>query len=512
MSDGECGDTILKIKNVSKHFGGVHALRGVSLEVLRGEVHALVGENGAGKTTLMNILGGIVRKDGGQVEFAGRVVDFDSPAQSQAAGIAVIHQELAVMPTLSIMENVFMGRMPARRGLVNWQQLEERTRELLKQVGLDISPRTRVRDLSTSQCQLVEIAKALSLRSRLIIMDEPNSSLTQRETQILFAVIRRLKAQGVAVIFVSHRIEEVLEIADRVTVLRDGCYVGTLASREATVERVISMMVGRELAQSRLRDAHQPGPTLLEVRGITRRGVVHDVSLTVRRGEIVGLAGLVGAGRSETARMIFGADPIDAGAVLLEGKPVHFRSPKDALAHGLGMVPEDRKRLALFMGMTVRQNISMAQLPRIARWGLIRHDREAALAMNFVQRLRIRVPHVDFVERNLSGGNQQKTVLARWLATNPRLLILDEPTHGVDVGAKAEIYEIIRDLARQGIGILLISSELPEILTMSDRIVVMHEGRVTGVLDRGEATEDKVMAYATGTVREAESPAERGTS
>jgi ABC-type sugar transport system ATPase subunit len=498
MSDVKLEDTVLKVRDVVKHFGGVQALRGVSLDVRRGEVHALVGENGAGKTTLMNVLGGIVAKDSGQVEFNGRVVDFATPADSQTAGIAIIHQELAMLPSLSVMENIYMGRMPATRGWINWPDMESRTRALLDEVGLDVRPHTRVRDLSISQSQLVEIAKALSLNASLIIMDEPNSSLTDRETQRLFDVIRQLKTKGVSIIFVSHRIEEVLEIADRITVLRDGGYVGTLTAQEASVDRVISMMVGRELVRSVEADGRAAGETLLEVRHLARGHLVRDVSFSMRKGEILGLAGLVGAGRSETARIIFGADRADAGEIVLEGKSVRFKSPKEAIDHGLGMVPEDRKKLALFMDKPVRWNISMAQLPRISNRGITVHRREKELAEEFVQRLRVRVPHIETLERNLSGGNQQKTVLGRWLATNPKLLILDEPTHGVDVGAKAEIYEMMRDLACQGIGIILISSELPEILTMSDRIVIMHEGRVTGILDRAEASEDKVMTYATG--------------
>jgi ABC-type sugar transport system ATPase subunit len=491
-------DAILMVREVYKSFDGVQALRGVNMDVRRGEVHALVGENGAGKTTLMNVLGGIARRDSGEVEFGGRPVNFASPAESQAAGIALIHQELAILPSLSVTENIYMGRMPARWGWVDWKTMEQRTRELLSEVGLDVRPQSRLRDLSISHAQLAEIAKALSLDASLIIMDEPNSSLTEPETQRLFEVIRQLKARDVAIIYVSHRIEEVLAIADRITVLRDGGYVGTLARQEATVDKVIGMMVGRELTRATATDGRQIGDVLLDVRGLRRKGVIEDVSFTVQRGEIVGLAGLVGAGRSETVRMIFGADSYDAGQILLEGRPVHFKSPKDAIRHGLGMVPEDRKKLALFLSKPVRWNISMAELPRISPWGWISSRRENELARDFVERLRIRVPHIETVARNLSGGNQQKTVLARWLATRPKLLILDEPTHGVDVGAKAEIYEMMRDLARQGIGIILISSELPEILAMSDRIVVMHEGRVTAVINRAEATEDKIMAYATG--------------
>lgn len=500
MTESDRDDLILRVQDVHKSFGGVHALRGVDFDLHKGEVHALVGENGAGKSTLMNVLGGIVQKDSGQVEFNGQSVHFAAPAESQAAGIAIIHQELAMLPSLSVMENIFMGRMPAKRGWVDRKAMEQRTRELLNEVGLTVAPQMRVKDLSTSQSQLVEIAKALSLNATLIIMDEPNSSLTEIETQRLFEVIRSLKAKGVAIIYVSHRIEEVLLIADRITVLRDGQYIGTLNKADATIDKVISMMVGRELQRTARGDGGHIGELLLEVRGLTRKGVVENVSFSLRRGEILGLAGLVGAGRSETVRMIFGADKRDSGEVFLENKPANFKSPNDALNHGLGMVPEDRKKMALFMSKPVRWNISMAQLPQISPRGLIRPRRESSLANDFVQRLRVRVPNVETLERNLSGGNQQKTVLARWLATNPRLLILDEPTHGVDVGAKAEIYEMMRELARQGIGIILISSELPEILAMSDRIVVMHEGRVTGVLDHSEATEDIIMAYATGVV------------
>ena len=489
---------LLRIKDVSKSFGGVHALRGVSMEAKRGEVHALVGENGAGKSTLMNVLGGIIEKDSGAVEFQGQLVHFAAPAESQAAGIAIIHQELAMLPSLSVMENIFMGRMPARSGWISWKDMEQRTRKLLNEVGLEVAPQTRVRDLSTSQSQLVEIATALSLSATLISMDEPNSSLSETETQRLFQVIDNLKSQGVAVIFVSHRIEEVLQIADRITVLRDGQHVGTIDRADATIDKVISMMVGRELERVLRPEGHLFGEVLLEVKGLTRKGVLEDVSFSLRKGEILGLAGLVGAGRSETARVIFGADQRDGGEVRLENQPVIFKSPQDAIAHGLGMVPEDRKKMALFMTKPVRWNISMTQLPRISPSGIVRARKESALANDFVQRLRVRVPNIETLERNLSGGNQQKTVLARWLATNPKLLILDEPTHGVDVGAKAEIYEMMRELAKQGIGIILISSELSEILAMSDRIVVMHEGRVTAILDHAEATEDNIMAYATG--------------
>jgi ABC-type sugar transport system ATPase subunit len=488
---------------VYKRFGGVQALRGVSLAVLRGETHALLGENGAGKSTLINILGGVYPCDAGTITLGGQPVRFADPAASQAAGIAIIHQELSTMPALSVMENVFMGRMPARRGVVDWQAMERQTRALLDEVGLMLGPRTPMRRLSIAQAQLVEVARALAVTARLIIMDEPNASLTARESERLFEVIARLKQRGVAVIYVSHRIEDVLRIADRVSVLRDGMHVGTIPAPQATVPQVIRMMVGRELSLSAHPSGAAAGAPLLDVRGLDHPGLVHDVTFAIHSGEIVGLAGLVGAGRSTTAQLIFGALPYNRGEIRLGGRRVQIRSPQDAMRHGIAMVPEDRKQAGLFVQMPVRWNISIAQLRHMSRLGVLRHRAERELARHFVARLGIRTAGIDAPVRNLSGGNQQKTLLARWLATNPRLLILDEPTRGVDVSTKAEIYEIIQGLARRGIAILLISSELPEVLSVSDRIVVMREGRVTGVLRRDEATEDRVMAYATGVARAA---------
>jgi ribose transport system ATP-binding protein len=495
------GQIVLQVQNISKRFGGVQALHDASLEVRAGEVHALVGENGAGKTTLINVLGGIVQRDSGQVIWQGQEVAFEKPAEAQQSGIAIIHQELATIPALSIMENVYMGRMEARGGWINWGRMEAATRKVTDQVGLDVSPRATVSSLTISQRQLVEIAKALAADARLMIMDEPNSSLTDRETERLFEVIARLKSQGVAIIYVSHRIEEVLQIADRITVFRDGHHMGTVDRAQASINKVISMMVGRELATVGRRASAEIGAPILEVRNLSRKGKpeLQDISFTLHRGEILGFAGLIGAGRSETARAIFGADRIDGGEILLDGKPVQFRSPKQAVAAGIGMVPEERKRQGLFMNMSIRYNIAAAQLPRLSQGGIVRLGSDAALAQHYAQRLSIKLSSVDAPVKSLSGGNQQKTVLARWLATHPKVLILDEPTHGVDVGAKAEIYQLMRDLAAGGMGILLISSELPELLNMCDRIAVMHEGRITGLLDGAEASEDRVMAYATGT-------------
>jgi ribose transport system ATP-binding protein len=495
---------MLQVVDISKHFGGVHALREVRMDVRPGEVHALVGENGAGKTTLINILGGIVPRDGGRVIFGAKDVTFETPAESQRAGIAIIHQELATIPALSVMENIYMGHMAAHGGWIDWRTLETATRKVTDQVGLDVSPRTLVGNLTISQRQLVEIAKALAFDARLIIMDEPNSSLTDRETERLFDVITHLKERGVAIVYVSHRIEEVLHIADRITVFRDGRYVGTIERNEASVNKVISMMVGRELADVGRQASASIGTPLLEVRNLSRKGkpYLQNITFTLHAGEILGFAGLVGAGRSEAARAVFGADRFETGEILLKGRPVHFRSPKDAIARGIGMVPEERKRQALFMNMPVRYNVGMASLPARSPGGIVRHAAQRALVKQFVDKLSIKLSSIDAPVKSLSGGNQQKTVLARWLATEPKVLILDEPTHGVDVGAKADIYQLMRDLAAAGIGIILISSELPEILKMSDRIVVMHEGRITGILDGNNATEDQVMAYATGMMQE----------
>ena len=482
-----------------KHFGGVHALRGADLTLRAGEVHALVGENGAGKSTLINILAGAIRRDSGEIALAGEDADFRSPAESQRKGIAVIHQELSMLPTLSVAENLFMGRMPARRGLVDWHSMRDRAALLLGEVGLDVDPRTRVSELGVSHRQLVEIAKALSLGARLLIMDEPTASITEHETQRLLELVRRLRANGVAILYVSHRFAEVFSIADRITVMRDGSTIRTLDRSATSPGEVVALMVGRDLAASSRHRGGTHGDVVLELRELSRGGMIDKVSFTVRRGEIVGMAGLVGAGRSETARIIFGAEKRDTGEILLDGRPVTFDSPANAIAAGIAMCAEDRKQLALFMDESVRWNISIARLAALNSAGFVRRDAESEMAGGFVERLRVRAPALTTLVRQLSGGNQQKTVLARWLATQPKLLILDEPTHGVDVGAKAEIYALIRGLADQGIAVLLISSELPEVLDLSDRIVVMREGSVAALLDADQADERTIMMHATGT-------------
>ena len=491
-------EVVLRVQGLSKSYGGLRALDKVDLEVRAGEVHAVVGENGAGKSTLMKVLGGITARDAGRTELGGSEVAFGSPRESISAGIAIIHQELSVLPTMNVVENLYMGRMPTQGGRVRWKDLLAQSRAALAEVGLEIDPHHLMSELSISQRQLVEIAKALSIRARLIIMDEPNSSLSETESERLFTVISSLKSRGVSVIYVSHKIEEVLRIADRITVLRDGTLVGTVDRADATAVSVIRMMVGRELDRAYV--PHEAiGPVVLQVKGLSGGGF-SDVSFDLRAGEILCFAGLVGSGRSETWRTIFGAQRRHGGEVILEGKPVTFIAPYQAIAAGFAMVPEDRKKLSLFMDMPIWFNVALAGLPKMKRGLAIDRKRIRETVQSFIGSMAIKLRSAEEPVRNLSGGNQQKTVLARWLALAPKILILDEPTHGIDVGAKSEVYELIRRLARSGIAIALISSELPEVIAMADRAVVMHEGRVTAILDRSRIDEHTIMEHATGTV------------
>lgn len=496
MSENK-NELILEVDGISKRFGGVQALKDVNFNLKYGEVHALVGENGAGKTTLINVLGGIVQRDSGRIIYQGEEVHFELPRQAIEAGTAIIHQELAMMPQLNVIENVYMGRMPTKNGRINWNKAEEDTRQMLDQVGLNINPRILVGNLTISQRQLLEIAKALSMNATLLIMDEPNSSLSESESEILFEVIKRLKERNVAILYVSHKIEEVLHIADRVSVLRDGQYRGTMLKEDASVDKIIHMMVGRDLLSAVTREDRSVGKVRLVVKELSSPSF-NNINFTIHEGEIVGFAGLVGSGRSNVARAIFGDEPYDRGEILLDGKPVRFRHPSDAINNGIGMIQEDRKELSLFMGLSIQFNMSVAKLPELSRGGVIKRAEVKQNSDNYIDQLSIKLNSVNDPVSSLSGGNQQKTTLARWLAIDPKLLIMDEPTHGVDVGAKADIYELMRDLAEQGISIMLISSELPEIMTMSDRVVVMHEGEVTAILEQAECDEETIMIYATG--------------
>jgi len=507
MAAGADSAPLLQMSGIAKSFPGVRALDGVDLEVAPGEIHALLGENGAGKSTLLKILAGAQSPDSGTITFDGKPVTFASPHAAQQFGIVTIYQEFTLAPDMSIAENVFIGREPGPGPFVNWSKLASDTEALIRGIGLERSPMTLVRNLSVAEQQMVEIARALSMNSRLIVMDEPTSALSLAEVDKLFAIIRKLKADGISVIFVTHRLEEVIEICDRYTVLRDGRNVGAGSVADITIEGIIRLMVGRELtALFAHREATDAGPVALAVEGLSRRRTAQDphatelkdVSLHVRRGEILGIAGLVGAGRTETARAIFGADPFDEGRVLIDGTAVDIRTPRDAISHGIGLVPEDRKLQALFLSQAIRTNMSVAALDRIDRLGIFVDERkERGMVEEFRKLLNIRMAGPDQPVGNLSGGNQQKVVLARWLALRPKVLIVDEPTRGIDVGAKVEVHNLLFDMARSGIAVIAISSELPEVLAISDRIVTMREGRVTGEVVRAEATQEKLMAMMT---------------
>jgi ribose transport system ATP-binding protein len=486
----------MSVRGVSKEFPGVQALMGIDLDLRGGEVHAIVGENGAGKSTLMKILAGIYQPDAGSLLVDGRTVHISSPRHAMALGIGMIHQELNLAPNLSVAENIFLGRAPMRFGLVDWRRLDLQTRSLLDRLAIDLDGRAAVEDLSVARQQMVEIAKALSLNARVIIMDEPTSALTERETATLFRIIGRLKAEGVAVAYISHRLEEIFRVADRVTVLRDGRLVSSSRVADTTPAQLISLMVGRELTALFPKESVEVGAPVLEVRRLSRAGVLHDVSFVLHQREILGLAGLVGAGRTELVRAIFGVDPIDGGEVLIDGKVVKIHGPREAIQLGLGFVTEDRKLHGLVLGMTVRENATLASLANVGRFGFIDFARERAMAADYVRQLDIRTPTVEQEVNNLSGGNQQKVVVAKWLATRPRILILDEPTRGIDVGAKAEVHALMSRLAVAGVSILMISSELPEILGMSDRILVVRQGRISAEFSRQEASQEKIMAAA----------------
>ena len=491
---------LLQMRGISKAFPGVQALDDVSLEVARGEVVALVGENGAGKSTLIKILSGCYRADAGHIELDGQRLGHCSPQRAQQLGISVIYQEFNLAPTLSVAENIFVGRQPRTRlGLVDFRAMAAEAQRVVDSLALPLDARRLVRTLSVAEQQMVEIAKAISFQARIIVMDEPTAVLTEHETATLFDLVRRLRGQGVSVVYISHRLAEIFEIADRVVVLRDGLRVGAMPVAEASVDQVVALMVGRELTEMFHKQPVAPGPPALDVRGLSRAASrVRDVSLTVRAGEIVSLAGLVGAGRTEIARAIFGVDRPDAAQIAVGGRPVSIRSPLDAIRSGMGFVTEDRKNQGLFLVLAVRENVASASLRDLSSCGFIRFADERRRVGKLIDQLRIRTPSQEQQAQFLSGGNQQKVVLARWLALRPKALLLDEPTRGIDVGAKAEIYALMGQLARHGVAILMISSELPEILGMSDRVLVVREGTIVADIPRADATQEAIMHRATG--------------
>jgi ABC-type sugar transport system ATPase subunit len=488
---------ILKIRGITKTYPGVRALQDVSFDVERGTIHAIMGENGAGKSTLMQIIAGAQPPTAGTLEFDGREVRFANPAEAQAAGIAIVYQELNLSPNLSVAENIFLGTEPrTARAFVDRNALRAKTVEVLRRLDLHFGPDTIVGHMTVGQQQLVEICKSLVREPRLLIFDEPTSSLSEADAKLLFRVIADLKAHGVTMLYISHRFPEVFANCDAVTVLRDGKHVRTKPMKDTSEAEVVSLMVGRELLAFH-RQAPTPSPDVMfEARGLTKQGQYHDINFKIHRGEIVALAGLVGAGRSEGALGVFGAPPPDGGEVRVQGQPVRIRRVRDAMQAGIALAPEDRKITGLVLGASVGTNLSMAVLPRLARAQFVDQKAERSLVQRFVSRLNIRTPSAEQRVGLLSGGNQQKVMLAKWLAVQPKCLIVDEPTRGVDVGTKAEIYALFDELARAGVPILMISSDLPEVLALADRILVMRQGRITGELTRAEATEEKIMHLA----------------
>src|SRR5215216_1748019 len=492
-------NVILQMENISKSFPGVNALSNVNLAVRRGTIHALMGENGAGKSTLMKILDGMYTPDSGQIIFQGQTVTVDTTQTALKLGISMIHQELSPIPHMSVAENIFLGREPlARFGLIDKRKMNTDTKALLNRLEIDINPTTLMKELSVANTQMVEIAKAISYDSRLIIMDEPTSAITEREVAHLFSMIRSLKAKGVSIIYITHKMDEVFQIADEITVLRDGKHIATVPASQTNKIRLITMMVGRELTEMFPKEVAPIGEIVLSVRNLTRDGIVQDVSFDLHRGEILGIAGLMGAGRTTVIESIFGIHKIDAGEITIKGRKTRINSPADAIKNGLALLTEDRKLTGIMGVLPVRDNMVIASLPNYEKRGFLDGRLMEATYKQEKNRLDIKSPNMHQLIKLLSGGNQQKVLISRWLLTSPDILILDEPTRGIDVGAKAEIHKLMGKLAQEGRAIIMISSELPEILGMSDRILVMHEGRVGGIFERKEATQESIMQAATG--------------
>ena len=491
------GKILLEMKGIGKTFPGVKALEGVNLTVREGQVHALLGENGAGKSTLIKILSGAYSKDEGEIFFEGQPVEIKSPQDAQALGISTIYQEFNLAPHLTIAENIFLGHLPKKGPLVDWGAAKARSQEILDSLGVTLSVDTPTSALSVAEQQLVEIAKALNRKTRILIMDEPSAVLGEKDLENLFRVVRTLQASGIGIIYISHRLKEIFELADEVTVLKDGRYVATRNVADVQMDDLVRLMIGRDLQDVYPKRTAEAGEVVLEVKNVSLSKLVHDVSFTLHAGEIVGFAGITGSGRTEVARAIFGADPY-SGDMALFGQPYKARSPGDAIQHGVALITEDRKRQGLLLKQNVTINTTVSGLKRLCRFGLIRLRDEVNLVKQMIQQLSIKTPGPNFMVINMSGGNQQKVILARWLSVGTRVFIMDEPTRGIDVGSKSEIYQIMADLAAKGVGIIMISSELPEVLGMSDRIMVMRQGTIVKELSRAEASEEAIMYYAVG--------------
>ena len=498
MSDN---DFILQMRGISKSFPGAQALCDVDLDIRRGEVHVLLGENGAGKSTLIKILTGVYQPDAGRILFKGQAASFSSPNEAQKAGISVIYQEPSLVQHLTVTENIYLGNEPQRLPglpIIDPHRMAAGVQELFDRLNLAIDPRARVDELTTAEQRMVAVARALYLSSDLIIMDEPTAALSSREVSDLLGVIRTLRARGVAIVYVSHRLEEVMQIGDRATILRDGCKIATLTLAETSLDELVRMIVGRYLPDKYPKEPVQTGPEVLRVEGLTRRGSIDRVSFSLQTGEIFGIAGLIGAGGTALVRAIFGADPIDDGAIFIGGEKAQIHSPQAAVAHGIGLLTEDRQEQGLVLDMNAQDNMTLAALENAWRGPFIDHDAESDLGARYAERLGIRTETLLQRTLFLSGGTQQKVVLSKWLATHSRVLIFDEPTKGIDVGARAEIYRLMNELAKQGTGIIIVSSDLSELLGMCDRIMVLCQGRVAAILPRAEASRQSILAYASG--------------
>ena len=485
------------MRHISKSFPGVKALDDVGFSVAEGEVRALVGENGAGKSTLMKILNGNYKKDEGQILIDGKEVDITDPLVAAAHGISIIFQELNLVDQLSIAENIFAGRLSKGLKRVNWKEINRKAKELLDRIGFDADPRTEVGSLTVAGKQMVEIAKALSRDCRIILMDEPSATLTKKELNALFDIIRDLKKRGIAVIYISHRMEEIFEICETATVMRDGRIIGTVNVGEVSSDRIVEMMVGREVSSAYPKRDTVPGEEILRVENLCRKDRRQNVSFSLRKGEVLGIAGLVGAGRTETMRLVCGADPMDAGVIRVNGKEAKIRSPKDAVRYGIGYLSEDRKRYGLCLNLSVTDNTVLPSLEQLFRGPFVNDGKADRHAQDYVEKIRTKTPNTRARVGSLSGGNQQKVVISKWLLRDCDVLIFDEPTRGIDVGAKSEIYKLMTQLAEEGKAIIMISSDMPELLRLSDRVIVMCEGHVTGELDISEATQESIMTYAT---------------
>ncbi len=496
-------DYICELINIKKYFHGVKALDGVNFRIKQGEIHALVGENGAGKSTLVKILTGIYQPDSGDIILDGKKVIISSAHESQVLGIAAIHQETSMFPELSVIENIFMGHPIKKSNNVSldWRAMKRKTIELLNKLGIDLNPESSIKNLSVAERHLVEIVKALSLNARIVIMDEPTSALTMNEVEHLFKIVKQLKKEGKAIVFISHKLDEIFEIADSYTVLRDGKYIGSGKIKEVSMDDLINMMVGRNVKQMFPKINVEFGGLLLEVKNLSKQGVFHNISFKLHKGEILGLFGLVGSGRSEVIRTIFGIDDFDSGEILIDGKVVKIGNPKIAMKLGIALVPEDRQIQGLILKMKIRENITLPIIDKIAKLFFLNYTRENEITDKYGKQLEIKASSWEDVVQNLSGGNQQKVVLSKWLATNPRILILDEPTKGIDVGTKAAVHKFMGELVKKGISIIMISSELPEVMGMSDNIIVMHEGEITAKYKKNEATSEKIIKAATGLVK-----------